>query len=275
MRDQSILITGCSSGIGLASARAMAERGWRVFATAREQDDLDRLKTIPNVTPVALELRDGASIEACVAKVLTANDGKIGALFNNAGYAQPGAIEDVAVEHLREQFEVNVFGGHELIRRVLPAMRAAGNGRIVQCSSVLGFISAPFRGAYCASKFAMEGLTDALRLELRNTNIHVVLIEPGPIETKFVDRALEQAETTIDMDGSVHAEVYRDLLEKMKAGGTQTFKMPPEAVAAKLVMAVTEPRPSARYRITTPTHAAAAMKRVLPTSAMDWIAARN
>ena len=175
----SIIITGCSSGIGLASAREMKARGWRVFATARKQEDIARLRDEEEVESVYLDYAEPRSIEAAAAHVLAATQGELTALFNNGAYGQPGAVEDLTPEVLRAQFEANVFGWHDLTRRVIPAMRAKGEGRIVFCSSVLGLVAAPYRGAYCASKFAIEALADSLRMELAPAGIKIVLIEPG------------------------------------------------------------------------------------------------
>lgn len=275
MTEKTILVTGCSSGIGWAAARMMKERGWRVLATARRPEDLVRLKAELGVEALHLELADPASIAAAADAALAASGGRIEALFNNAAYGQPGAVEDLAADVLRRQFEVNVIGTHDLTRRLIPAMRAAGRGRIVQCSSVLGLVAAPFRGAYCASKFALEGLSDALRLELAGTGIHVSLIEPGPIRTRFVEHALAAARANIDIAGSVHRVRYEALIDGLARGGKQTFKLEPEAVVARLVHAVESPRPKARYFVTTPTYAAAFLKRVLPTRALDLFAKRG
>jgi NAD(P)-dependent dehydrogenase (short-subunit alcohol dehydrogenase family) len=266
---RTILITGCSSGIGLAAARTMKARGWRVLATARKPEVLSRLVTEEGVEALHLELSDPASVAACAEEALTRTEGKLDALFNNAAFGQIGAVEDLSADHLRRQLETNVIGTHALTRPILAAMRANGRGRIVQCSSVLGFVSGPYRGAYCASKFALEALSDALRLELRDTPIRVSIIEPGPIHSRFVASALANFKATIDMDGSPHRETYLARLAVMEAGGTTTFKLPPEAVAAKLVHAVESPRPKARYFVTTPTYLAAVMKRVLPTALLD------
>lgn len=268
-RRRTILITGCSSGIGLASARAMKARGWHVIATARKDADLARLADEEGLEVLPLELADPASVARCADRALEMTGGRINALFNNAAFGQVGAVEDLTAQVLRHQLEVNVVGGHELTRRIIPAMRRAGSGRIVQCSSVLGLVSATYRGAYCASKFALEALSDALRLELAGTGIHVVLIEPGPIATRFVETALARFQSGIDIDGSRHAEVYHARLAAMRAGGKQRFKLPPEAVAQKLVHAVESPRPKARYYVTVPTYVAAAMKRALPTLLLD------
>ena len=275
MSQPTILITGCSSGIGLASARMLRERGWRVFATARTNDDLDRLRNAERLEAVPIELTDPASVEACASSVLEAGGGRLDALFNNAAYGQPGAIEDVSRAALTAQFEANVFGTHQLTRAVIPAMRRAGRGRIVNCSSVLGLIAAPYRGTYCASKFALEALSDALRLELARTGIRISLIEPGPIDTRFIDGALAAARRWIDIENSPHRERYHRLIEGLEKGGKQTFKLPPEAVARKLVHAVESPRPKSRYYVTAPTYMAVVARRTLPIRVIDWIAARN
>jgi NAD(P)-dependent dehydrogenase (short-subunit alcohol dehydrogenase family) len=274
MTQRSVLITGCSSGIGLASARTMAARGWRVFATARKPADIARLKE-GGLESLYLDYAEPASIEAAADHVLTATGGALDALFNNGAYGQPGAIEDVKPDVLRAQFEANVIGWHDLTCRVVPAMRARRRGRIVFCSSVLGLVAAPYRGAYCASKFALEALADALRMELAGTGIDVSLIEPGPIATRFVEHALEAYRRHIDIEGSAHRETYRERLARMEEGGNQSFKLPPEAVAAKLVHALEARRPKARYYVTFPTYAAAALRRLLPTRALDAVAAKN
>lgn len=275
MTEKTILVTGCSSGIGWAAARVMKERGWRVLATARRPEDLARLKSELGVEAVRLELADPASIAAAAEEALALAGGRIEALFNNAAYGQPGAVEDLTPDVLRRQLEVNVIGTHDLTRRLIPAMRRAGRGRIVQCSSVLGLVAAPYRGAYCASKFALEGLSDSLRLELAGTGIHVSLIEPGPIRTRFVEHALAAAKANIDIAGSVHRARYEALIDGLAKGGKQTFKQEPEAVVTRLVHAVESPRPKARYFVTTPTYAAAFLRRVLPTRIMDVFAKRG
>jgi len=274
MTQRSILITGCSSGIGLASARVLKARGWRVLATARKAEDLSRLERDEGVEALHLELADQASIAACAQEALRRTEGTLLGVFNNGAYGQVGAVEDLTSDVLRRQLEVNVIGAHELARRLVPAMRKNGAGRIVQCSSVLGLVSAPYRGAYCASKFALEALTDAMRLELAGTGIHVSLIEPGPIATRFVATALEGFRRTIDIEGSAHRETYRARLASMEQGGKSTFKLPPEAVAAKLVHAVESARPRARYYVTVPTHLAGAMRRVLPSRLLDRFLAK-
>jgi len=275
MTKPTILITGCSSGIGLASARMLRDRGWRVFATARTSQDLERLSSHENLESIHLELSDSESIAACADAVLATTNGKLDALFNNGAYGQPGALEDLPVDALRAQFEVNVFGGHDLTRRLLPSMIAQGHGRIVQCSSVLGLMAVPYRGAYCASKFAMEALSDTLRLELAGTGVQVALIEPGPINTRFIEASVAAAHRWIDIDGSRHHQRYHAMLDALAKGGKQTFKLEPEAVARKLVHAVENSRPKTRYYVTWPTYMAAIARRTLPVKAADWIAARS
>jgi len=271
MTQRTILITGCSSGIGLASARLLKARGWRVIATARSAEDLARLRTEEGLTALQLELRDEASIAECTTRALELGSGRLDAVFNNAAYGQVGAVEDLPAQVLRDQFQVNVVGTHELTRRIIPAMRRAGSGRIVMCSSVLGLVAAPYRGAYVASKFALEGLTDTLRLELGGTGIAVSLIEPGPIRTRFVETALAGFRRTIDIDASPHRDAYHRRLAAMEQGGRTTFKLEPEAVARRLIHAVEAPRPRRRYYVTLQTSLAATARRLLPGAALDAI----
>lgn len=274
MAQRSILITGCSSGIGLAAARLMKARGWHVLATARKTEDLAMLEREVGVTALALDLGDPASVVRAADEALHLTDGRLAAVFNNAAYGQVGAVEDITAETLRRQIEVNVIGTHDLTRRLIPAMRMQGAGRIVQCSSVLGFVSVPYRGAYCASKFALEALSDALRHELAGSGIHISIIQPGPIRTRFVATALENFRASVDIAGSAHRETYVRRLAAMEAGGKSTFKLEPEAVAWKLVHAVESTRPRRRYKVTVPTYAAAAAKRALPAPLSDWLMQR-
>ena len=275
MSGKSILITGCSSGIGLCAAETLKARGWRVFATARKPEDIARLKDQVGVESLYLDYAEPDSIADAAEHVLRAINGRLDALFNNGGYGQPGALEDIRRDVLRAQFEVNVFGWHDLTARVIPAMRKRGQGRVVFCSSVLGLIGAPYRGAYCASKFAVEALADTLRMELAVSGIHVVLIEPGPIATRFVERAIEAYRRNVDLEASHHRETYRARIARMEAGGQQTYKLGPEAVVAKLVHALDSPRPKFRYYVTLPTYAVALLRRILPTGALDAVARRN
>lgn len=265
---RSILITGCSSGIGYTCAHGMRERGWRVFATSRAKDDIARLEG-EGLEVLQLDYRDAKSIESCADETLKRTGGKLTALFNNGAYGQPGAVEDLPVDVLREQFEANFFGWHDLTRRLIPAMRAQGHGRIVQCSSCLGLVSLKYRGAYNASKFALEGLSDAMRREFAGTDIHVSLIEPGPIDTKFVENALAAYRANIDLENSVHADIYRRRIASMEEGGSSTFKLGPEAVLEKLIHAVESDRPDPHYYVTKATYLLAWGRRLLSTRMLD------
>lgn len=272
---RSLLITGCSSGIGHAAAHAMAARGWRVFATARKEADVARLKD-EGLEALALDLDSSASIEAAVADITERTGGRLTALFNNGAYGQPGAVEDLSRETLRQQLETNLLGTHELTTRVLPMMRAQGHGRIVQNSSVLGFAALPYRGAYICSKFALEGLTDTLRQELSGSGIHVSLIQPGPITSRFRENAHRAFRAHIDTERSAHAETYRKVEARLASSeGKAAFTLGPEAVVAKLIHALEHPRPRPRYAVTLPTHLFAALKRVLSTRGMDRVLLRS
>ena len=275
MVQRSVLITGCSSGIGLAAAETMRDRGWRVFATARGPEDLRRLKDEVGVESVHLDYTVPASIASAADHVLSATDGALTALFNNGAYGQAGAIEDVPTDAVRKNFETNVFGWHDLTRRVIPAMRARGEGRIVQCSSVLGLVAAPYRGVYAATKFAIEAMSDALRMELKGSGVTVSIIEPGPIATRFVETAIRHYKANVDMENSAHAEIYRVRLAKMEDGGQMTFKLEPEAVCQRLVHALEAKRPKTRYYVTVPTFVGAFLRRILPARALDFVAANN
>ena len=268
--NRTILITGCSSGIGLDGARTMKARGWRVIATARKVEDIARLEAEDGLEVLPLELADPQSIAACAARALEMTDGTLGAIFNNAAFGQPGAVEDLTPANLREQIEVNLIGTHDLTRRIIPAMRKNGAGRIVQCSSVLGFVAAPYRGAYCASKFALQGLSTAMRLELEGTGIKVSIIEPGPIRSRFVETAVARLEANIDIENSPHRDLYRARIAGMKAGGKTAFKLEPAAVSKRLIHALESPRPQRRYYVTTPTYLAAAFQRLLPAAASEF-----
>ncbi len=269
--QKTILITGCSSGIGLCVAKGLAKRGYRVFATARKAADLQNLQA-NGLESLPLDLADPASIRQALTEVLTRSNGKLDALFNNGAYGQPGAVEDLRREVLREQFETNLFGTHELTSLVIPVMRAQGHGRIIQNSSVLGFAAMPYRGAYNASKFALEGLTDTLRLELAGSGIYVSLIEPGPIESRFRANAYAAYQRNIDAEHSAHREKYRAMEQRLnKPGPAAPFTLPPEAVLKRVIHALESTRPKVRYYVTFPTYLFAILKRVLPQRAMDWV----
>jgi NAD(P)-dependent dehydrogenase (short-subunit alcohol dehydrogenase family) len=268
---RTILITGCSSGIGHHAAHGLKERGWRVFAAARKPADVTRLAD-EGLESVLLDYADEPSIAASLAEVLGRTGGRLDALFNNGGFAQAGAIEDIDTAMMRAQFQANFFGWHDLTRQVIPVMRRQGHGRLVFCSSVLGFVGARYRGAYVASKYAIEGYADTLRAELHGTGIAVVLIEPGPITSNFRINAIDNISRTIDIDASIHGDSYRRDLAGRQEGHTDTpFRRGPDAVLKQLIRALDSPNPSARYRVTIPTHIGAVLKRILPTRAMDRI----
>lgn len=268
---RSILITGCSSGIGLCVARGLKQRGYRVFATARAPDDVERLRA-EGFEAFRLDLADSDSIRAAVDAVLEASGGGLDALFNNGAYGQPGAVEDLRREVLREQFETNLFGTHELTHLIIPVMRRQGHGRIVQNSSVLGFAAMRYRGAYNASKYALEGLSDTLRLELKGSGVEVCLVEPGPILSRFRDNAFAMYRKNIQPEHSPHRQTYAAMEARLqKEGPAAPFTLGPEAVLAKVILALESKRPRARYYVTFPTYLFAYLKRLLPTRALDWI----
>jgi len=268
-QDRSVLITGCSSGIGECVATGLKARGYRVFATARREADVARLSDA-GFESLRLDLRDSASIHGALDTVLARTEGKLFALFNNGAYGQPGAVEDIPTGALRAQFETNLFGWHELTCRVLPVMREQGYGRIIQNSSLLGFVALKWRGAYTASKFALEGLTDTLRLELSGSGIHVSLIEPGPIVSRFRENAYEAFKENIDVENSPHRDDYRRVEARLATEDeTQPFTLPGEAVLDKVVHALESRRPRPRYYVTVPTYALGFLRRVLSTRLLD------
>ncbi|MBT54935.1 MAG: short-chain dehydrogenase [Mameliella sp.] len=277
MTQRSILITGCSSGIGYDAAHGLKARGWRVFAACRQEADCARLRAEGFDSP-RLDYSDAASIDAALAEVLAATGGTLDALFNNGAYAMPGAAEDLPAEALREIFEVNVFGWHDLTRRVIPVMRAQGHGRIINNGSVLGIVVAPWRSAYNAAKFATEGLTSTLRIEMRDTPIHVVLLNTGPITSQIRQNSISHFERWIDWKASPRAAQYEgSLLQRLyeDRGKPDTFEMPPSAVTAKLIHALESPRPRPRYFVTRATWLMEAARRLLPTRVLDWMVAKG
>ncbi|MCW8958455.1 MAG: SDR family oxidoreductase, partial [Gammaproteobacteria bacterium] len=268
-QKRSILITGCSSGIGLCVAEGLQRRGYRVFASARKEKDVAMLREWGMET-VQLDLTDSASITRAVEEVLQQTGGTLDALFNNGAYGQAGAVEDLRREVLREQFETNLFGTHELTCKVLPVMRRQGHGRIIQNSSVLGLITLPFRGAYNSSKFALEGLSDTLRLELHGSGIHISLIEPGPITSRFRANAFASYQRNIDKNASPFRNTYEAMERRLtKEGPAAPFTLPPEAVLEKVIHALEAKRPKVRYYVTFPTYLFATLKRLLPHRALD------
>lgn len=276
MTQRSILITGCSSGIGLDAARGLKARGWRVFATCRQEVDCERLQS-EGLESFRLDYADEGSIDAAVAETLQRTGGTLDALYNNGAFACPGAVEDLPRGALREIFETNLFGYHDLTRRMIPVMRAQGHGRIINCSSVLGLVGATWRGAYVATKFAMEGLADVLRIEMRGTGIDIILIEPGPIATQIRANAVPHFEKWVDWEKSARREQYVTLRGRLYGVKTKkdAFELGPEAVTAKLIHALEAKRPKARYYVTTPTYLMGFLRRILPTRALDWLISKG
>lgn len=272
MTERSVLITGCSSGIGRCLADGLKARGYRVFATARKPADVAALADA-GFDAVSLDLASSESIRAAVASALGRSGHRLYALVNNAGFGQPGAVEDLTREALAAQFDANLFGPHELTARLLPVFRAQNAGRIVQISSLLGIVCMPYRGAYNASKFALEALSDTLRLELRGTGIHVSLIEPGPIATNFRANARAAYHTRIAAMGSPHRAQYQAVERRLNADAPAPFTLPPTAVLQKVIHALESSRPRARYPVTVPAHLFTWLRRVLPTRALDRLLA--
>jgi len=272
VQEKKVVVTGCSTGIGAATARVLRDVGWRVVPTARREEDLALLRG-EGFEAVALDVADSDSVKQCVQEVLDLFGGRIGGLVNNAGYGQAGAVEDLSREALRRQFEVNVFGMQELTNGFIPAMREQGWGRIVNISSVLGRISVPMMGAYCASKFAMEALSDSLRVELADAGIGVSLVEPGPIESAFRNTAADAAAKSLDTEHSRFSGYYdKEIGRRLKKKkSSNKFMKPPEAVAEKILHALTASNPKARYCVTIPAYLGAWMSRFSPTGLNDRI----
>jgi NAD(P)-dependent dehydrogenase (short-subunit alcohol dehydrogenase family) len=255
-------------------AHGLHQRGYRVFASVRNPSDRAAFETA-GIECLVLDYCDSASIKVAVEQVLDKTDGQLYALFNNGAYGQPGACEDLSREAIRQQFETNVFGWMELTNLVIPVMRAQGYGRLIQNSSILGFVAMSMRGAYNASKFAIEGFSDTMRLELAGTDIHVSLIEPGPIESDFRSNAYRAFQQHIVVDSSVHRERYKKMIERFEtSGNVQPFTLPPEAVLKRVVHALESKRPKIRYPVTFPTYLFAWLKRVMSDRMMDRILRR-
>ncbi len=271
MKNRNVIITGCSSGIGRCVAEGLKQRGYRVFATARKKTDVDIL-IAEGFESVQLDLANSACIRSAFAAILEKSEGEIYALFNNGAYGQPGAVEDLSRDVLRQQFEVNLFGTHELTNLVLPVMRKQGYGRIIHNSSLLGFVALQFRGAYNTTKYALEGLTDTLRLELMGTNIHISLIEPGPIESQFRKNALLAFEENISVENSPFENAYKKLVERLNTEGPVVpFTLGPEAVLDKVLHALESKNPKPRYYVTFPSYLFGTLKRILSTRMMDRV----
>lgn len=263
--QKTILVTGCSSGIGAFCARALRADGWNVFATARKGEDIAALKA-DGLNAFYLDYREAGSISALCTDVLSQTGGRLDALFNNGAYAQPGAVEDLPMAALREQFDANFFGWQDLTQRIIPVMRSQGHGRIVHCSSILGLVPMKWRGAYVSSKFALEGLMLVQRMELEGSGVHVSMIEPGPIHSRFTLNAAAYAERNIDLEGSVHREEYQRQMQRLRQGGTKArTKLGPDAVYAVLKQALENPRPQPHYVVTRPAKLGVLARRFLPS----------
>jgi len=266
---RSILITGCSTGIGRCVAAGLRDRGFRVFATARKQKDVNALIDA-GFESVQLDLANSASIKTAADYVMHKTDGRIYSLFNNGAYGQPGAVEDLSRNVLREQFETNLFGTHELTNLVIPTMRKQGEGRIVQNSSILGIVALKYRGAYTATKYALEGLSDTLRMELKGTGISVSLIEPGPILSQFRANAFAAYQRNIDKESSPNKHMYLYIEKRLRTNDSvDPYTLGPDAVLSKVIHALESKHPKDRYYVTFPAYLFAYLKRILPGHMLD------
>ncbi len=275
MTQKTILITGCASGIGLDAAHGFRALGWRVFASCRQQADCDRLSALGFDSPL-IDYADSDTLQDGLAQVLAATGGTLDVLYNNGAFACPAAVEDLPRDALRAIFEVNVFGYHELTTLVIPVMRTQGHGRIINCSSVLGIVGLKWRGAYVATKFALEGLTDVLRMEMADTAIKVILMEPGPITSDIRANAIPHFERWIDWKNSARATQYVKLRERLYTNsGPDRFELPAAAVTQKLIHAATAKRPKPRYYVTKPTYLMGFLRRILPTRGLDAVIGRG
>lgn len=271
MLNKTILITGCSSGLGYDAAHGLRARGWQVFASCRKQTDCDRLIAEGFAAP-RIDYADPDTIHTGLAEVLAATGGTLDALYNNGAFACPGAVEDLPRGALREIFETNVFGVHELTNAVIPIMRTQGHGRIINCSSVLGIVGMKWRGAYVATKFALEGLTDVLRVEMADTPIKIILLEPGPITSHIRVNSIPHFERWIDQEKSARSGQYPQLRKRLyKDNEPDTFELPASATTKKLIHALEHKRPKPRYYVTFPTYLMGFLRRILSTRALDWV----
>lgn len=252
--QKTVLITGCSSGIGLESAHELKRQGFRVLAACRKSEDVERMNQA-GFTGILLDLDSPESVEHAADEVIALTENRLYGLFNNAGFGLYGPLPTISREQMEQQFSANFFGAHQLTMRLLPAMIPHGEGRIVMTSSVMGLISTPGRGAYAASKYALEAWSDALRMELRHTGIKVSLIEPGPIRTRFTENVNQtQRDKPVENPGIA-----------------ARFTLGPEAVVAKVRHAFESPNPKLRYPVTVVTWVVSLLKRLLPACAMDKI----
>jgi len=269
---KTVLITGCSSGIGFCLAHGLRAAGYRVFATARKEKDITKLKVL-GFDALLLDLASSDSIKAAIFELYQKTD-SLYALINNGAYGQAGALEDISRNAMEKQFQVNVFGWHELTNLVLPSMKARNKGRVIYISSVLGFVAMPFRGPYVASKFAIEGLVDTLRLELKQTKIKLSLVQPGPIESKFRQNALLAFKENVDSSNSDYKREYKTMIERLNSDKNVQFTLAPESVLRCVLHALESKVPKNHYRVTFPTKLFAFLCRILPSSWMDNVLSR-
>lgn len=278
VQSETVLITGCSSGIGLAAARLLRKQNWQVVPTARKPEDLERLRA-EGFDPIELDLTDSRSIRQAIDTVLNRFNGQLGAIVNNAGFGLTAAIEDTTRDMFRDLFEVNLFGLQELTNGFIPVFRKQGYGRIVNVSSVLGELSLPFAGIYSASKHAVEALSDALRRELFDSGIAVSIIQPGPIETRFSENLAHRTDRYPANPDSRFCGFYKEAITTRKTGKAArtagAFMKPPEAVADKILKAVESPHPKRRYRVTAVAHFGAFARRALPAAFLDHLMVKH
>ena len=268
---RNVLITGCSSGIGYCVAKGLRERGYQVFASARKQEDVEKLER-EGFKTLQLDLADPESVQDAVYELMLRTNSELYAVFHNGGYGQAGALEDLSREALEKQFATNVFGWHQLTNMLMPLFRQRNEGRIIYNSSLLGYVALPYRGAYNASKYAIEGIADTLRLELANTDIKVCLIEPGPVESRFRANALQALKEQVSIEQSPHRLSYEGTIRRLeKEGPAAPFTLPPEAVFAKVIHALESPNPKVRYPVTFPAHLFWALRRLLPGKWLDRV----
>lgn len=271
MTERTILITGCSSGLGYDAAHGLRARGWRVFASCRKAEDCARLMSEGFESPL-IDYADSNTIYNGLAEILEKTGGTLDAVYNNGAFACPGAVEDLPRGALRDIFETNLFGVHELTQAVIPVMRNQGHGRIINCSSVLGLVGMKWRGAYVSTKFALEGLTDVLRIEMARTPLHIILLEPGPITSKIRENSIPHFERWIDIKNSARADQYEKLRGRLyEDTGPDRFELPASATTKKLIHALESKRPKPRYYVTTPTYLMGTLRRILPTRALDRV----
>ena len=268
--SRSILVTGCSSGIGLAIATGLHQRGYQVFASVRKKQDVEKIQQL-GLKCLLLDLADTDSIRQAVKLLMQQTDNQLYTLINNGAYGQPGAVEDLQTDVLRRQFETNLFGTHELTRLLIPALRKQQHSHIIQLSSILGFICLPYRGAYNASKYALEALTDTMRLELAGSGIHISLIEPGPVTSRFRENAYSAFTAAINPENSIHKEAYQKEIKRMQSDKPIPFTLPADAVLEKVIHALESGRPRIRYPVTKPAHVFSFLKRILPDKWMNAI----